>query len=297
MLELNRAGLELLANGQGLYAGVLAQTATSPNVIATFFEGLLSFIAPCVLPLVPGYLSFISGVSMSRLANVQTRVPVEAAVGGGEAALVMGGQPGEQSEPEKLSGEDTRRVLFSALLFVAGFTTIFILFFGLFNFIIDTFGDIRLPVRIVSGLLVIVFGLHFMGVFRIGFLNMEKRLNLNGVKRASYAGAYLLGGAFAFGWTPCVGPFLTAAVFTAEQGSTLEGISLMLVYSAGLGIPFILAGLFFNKFLGFMARIKRHFQIIEIASGLLLVLVGILLITNNMTVLTQQLSTIRMPWQ
>ncbi len=287
MLELNSA----------IQASVLAQTATSPNVIATFFEGFLSFIAPCVLPLVPGYLSFISGVSMSRLANVPSRVPVEAGVSGGEAAMVMGGQPGLQSEPGKLSREDTRRVLLSAILFVLGFTTVFILFFGLFNVIMDTFGDIRTPVRIISGLLVIIFGLHFMGVFRIGLLNMEKRFNLNRVKPASYVGAYLLGGAFAFGWTPCVGPFLTAAVFTAEQGSTLEGVGLMLVYSAGLGIPFILAGLFFNKFLGFMARVKRHFQIIEIASGLLLVLVGFLLITNNMTVLTQQLSTIRMPWQ
>ena len=293
MSLINLGDPNLILMGRSLAEIGVAQTATSPNLIATFFEGLLSFLAPCVLPLVPGYLSFVSGVSMSRLAN--TPAPEGAAMvstGGGTVALAD-----RPDEPTQLSRADTLRVLFSTLLFVAGFTTIFVLFFGLFNFILDTVGDIRMPVRIISGALVIIFGLHFVGVFRLGFLNIERRFNLNRVKPASYIGAYLLGGAFAFGWTPCVGPFLTAAVFTAEQGDTWSGVALMLVYAAGLGVPFVLAGLFFNRFLGFMARVRRHFQIIEIASGLLLILVGILLITNNMTLLTQELAKIRMPWQ
>jgi cytochrome c-type biogenesis protein len=231
---------------------------------------------------------------MSRLANKPALEAALVSTGGGTVALA---DNPDDSEPAQLSRADTLRVLFSSLLFVAGFTTIFVLFFGLFNFILDTVGDIRVPVRIISGSLVILFGLHYVGLFRLGFLNIEKRFNLNRVKPASYIGAYLLGGAFAFGWTPCVGPFLTAAVFTAEQGDTWSGVALMLVYAAGLGVPFVLAGLFFNRFLGFMARVRRHFQVIEIASGLLLILVGILLITNNMTLLTQQLATIRMPWQ
>jgi cytochrome c-type biogenesis protein len=275
-------------------AGVVAQSSITTDVAATFFEGLLSFLAPCVLPLVPGYLSFVSGVSVTRAAH-SGRKTVASSIGSGAGSVALSGGESDlaPSEPEEITGADTRRVLLSTLLFVAGFTTIFILFFGFFNFLLDTFGDIRTPVRIISGLLVILFGLHFLGIFRIGFFDLERRLNMSRIKPASFVGAYLLGGAFAFGWTPCVGPFLTAAVLTAEQVDAWQGVALMLVYSAGLGIPFILAGLFFNRMLGFIARIRRHYQIIEIASGLLLILVGVLLLTNNMTALTQELSKYR----
>ncbi|MEI7556582.1 cytochrome c biogenesis protein CcdA [Candidatus Chlorohelix sp.] len=280
---------------QQLVVSLVAQTASAPDYIATFFEGLLSFLAPCVLPLVPGYLSYISGVSVAKAARTVKNPAIAVSAGSGNSgAVALETNPIEaEQEIAQISGADIRRVLFSSLLFVAGFTTIFILFFGFFNLITDIFGDIRTPVRIAAGLLVIFFGLHFLGIFRIGFLDMERRFNLNRIKRASYIGAYFLGGAFAFGWTPCVGPFLTAAIFTAEQSNGWEGATLMLVYSAGLGIPFILAGLFFNRMLGFIARLRRHYQIIEIASGILLLLVGLLLITNNLSAITQELSRFR----
>ncbi len=271
--------------------GVQAQTGISLDFVRlgkTFLEGLLSFLAPCVLPLVPGYLSYVSGVSVSRVANRPISQAESLPAGDGTVAVAP-----PVTEPQQLTKLDKNRVLVTTLLFVAGFTTIFVILSVFFNFIIDTFGDIRTPMRVIGGVLVILFGLHFLGIFRIRLFNMEKRLNLNSIKPANYIGAYLLGGAFAFGWTPCVGPFLTDALFTAEQGNTLDGMWLMLVYSAGLGIPFILSGIFFSRLLGFIARVKRHFQTIEIASGLLLIVVGILLLTNNLTALTQELSRYR----
>ena len=245
----------------------LNQQTIPINLAATFLEGLASFIAPCVLPLVPGYLSFISGVSVSRAAN-----------------------DGKRAE---MTWADTRRVLAATLFFITGFTLGFIVLFGIYDTLADALGNFKPIIQVLSGLVIIIFGLHFLGVFRLGFLNIEKRLQIKD-KPVRLAGAVLVGFAFAFGWSPCVGPFLTAAISNASTGDFWSGITLMLVYSAGLGVPFLLAGLFMNRFLGFMARLRRHFHIIEIASGILLILVGILILSGNLSKLSEVFNVIRL---
>jgi cytochrome c-type biogenesis protein len=291
MLDANLVLLSVVRHVLG--SGVAPQPTTeSVNFIATFGEGVLSFLAPCVLPLVPGYLSFVSGVSLAKLAKTQPQplLQTNEAVATTQATMLVERQ---KVQVPTLTRSDTRRVFLSTLLFVAGFTLVFILFFGFLNLLIEAVGDIRTPLRIGSGILVIAFGLNFLGIFKVGFLNMERRIQPNQVKSASYIGAFLLGGAFSFGWSPCVGPFLTTAVFTAQQGSAWEGLLLMLTYSAGLGVPFILAGLFFSQFLGFVSAIRKHFYLIEIVSGLLLIVVGTLLMTDNLAQISEQLSQIK----
>ncbi|HEX2915232.1 MAG TPA: cytochrome c biogenesis protein CcdA [Chloroflexia bacterium] len=261
---------ESLAVLSSLNAPVAA--ATPVNLAATFAEGLLSFGSPCVLPLVPGYLSFISGVSVAKVAT-----------GGSESG-----------KPAQLSWSDTGRVVATTGVFIAGFTLVFILIFGLTYTITDLLGtDIKPWIQTIAGIAVIIMGLHFIGVFRLGFLNLEKRLHLTHAnKPAGFVGAFLVGAAFAAGWSPCVGPFLSAALTNAlDSESTLSGVGMMLIYSAGLGIPFLLAGIFMSRLLGFIARVRRHYQLIEIASGALLLVMGVLIITNNMTEITRTLGS------
>ena len=244
-------------------AAPLAETK-SLDWFSGFAEGVLSFTSPCVLPLVPGYLSFISGVSVARVATGD----------------------GMTGKPAALSGSDMRRVIVSILFFIAGFTAVFITIFALANVLFDLLGaDVKPWIQIIAGVAVIVMGLHFLGVFKLGFLNMERRFHLApDAKPVGMFGAFLVGAAFAAGWTPCVGPFLSAATNQAlSAGDAWGGAAMMVVYSAGLGIPFLLAGLFMSQLLGFIARIRRHFQLIEIVSGLLLIVVGALIITNNLT--------------
>jgi cytochrome c-type biogenesis protein len=250
----------------------LGVTGTGFDVAATFFEGLLSFGSPCVLPLVPGYLSFISGVSVAKL-NAQSG-----------------------DKPVTIGWNDTIKVMPPILSFIAGFTAVFIAIFGLVAFITTLAGqDIKVWIQLIAGAAVIIMGLHFLGVFRIGFLNMEKRFHFNSAtKPAGLVGAFLVGCAFAAGWSPCVGPLLGSAMTKAlNNEDALGGIGLMLVYCAGLGIPFMLAGLFMTRLLGFIATVKRHYRVIEFAAGLLLIIVGILIITNNMTEITRQLGRLQ----
>lgn len=247
--------------------GTVAAQSGGFNVAATFVEGLLSFGSPCVLPLVPGYLSFISGVSVAAVSKQNRDKPA-------------------------LGWQETMKVVPPILCFIAGFTTIFIALFGLVAFLTDILGpDVKLWVQLIAGAAVIIMGLHFLGVFRLGFLNMEKRFHFNSAnKPAGLVGAFLVGCAFAAGWSPCVGPLLGSAMTKAlNNDDTVGGVGLMLVYSLGLGIPFLLSGIFMTRLLGFIATVKKHYQLIEIAAGVLLILVGILIITNNMSELTRQL--------
>lgn len=246
---------------------------SSVDFAATFVEGLLSFGSPCVLPLVPAYLSFISGVSVAKAATSDGA-----------------------DKPAGITRNDIGRVVTATLFFIAGFTTVFILIFGLVLVIADFLGaDIKTWIQVGAGLAVIVMGLHFIGLFKLGFLNMEKRFHFNkSNKPAGMAGAFLVGAAFAGGWTPCVGPFLGAAMTKALDSTTaFSAVGMMLIYCAGLGIPFLLAGIFMNQLLGFVARIRNHYRTIEIASGVLLVVVGFLIITNNMSELTRQLGRLQ----
>lgn len=229
------------------------------SLYAAFTAGLLSFLSPCILPLIPAYLSFISGVSLSEMR-------------------------GEESDRKS-----SARVLSNALFFVLGFSFVFVAlgasatFFG--KFLIAELGILRR----VAGVLVILLGLLVLGVFRIGILDQEKRFHQK-TKSFGLLGSFLVGMAFAFGWTPCIGPILAAILFVASTKETVaQGIGLLGVYSAGLGIPFLLSALAVDRFLHVSSWIKRHFHAIKITSGLLLIGVGILMLTDDLTRITEYL--------
>ena len=221
---------------------------------AVFGAGVLSFLSPCVLPLVPAYLTYMSGATFERLR--------EEGVAGG-----------------RLYG----RTVITALAFVLGFSLIFIAFGATATF----FGQAlrrALPVLMpLAGIVIIVMGLHFIGVFKISWLYRQFRME--GPKMASGPlGGFLLGLAFAIGWTPCIGPVL-AAILTvaASQQTAWEGAGLLAVYSAGLGVPFVLAALALGPFLSFFEGFKKHLGTVEKVMGALLVVVGILFLTGNFT--------------
>ena len=229
------------------------------SLIAAFGAGFLSFISPCVLPLIPGYLSFVSGVSLEEMRD-DTAVAAR------------------------------RQVIVTSLAFVLGFSLVFIALgasasaIGKFLFRNSTI------LTKVAGALVIVFGLHTMGVFRLPFLETEKRLQA-GAKPKSLLGAIMVGMAFGFGWTPCIGPILSGILTLAGSRETVrEGVVMLAVYSLGLGIPFLLASLTINKFFAVSARLRRHYHAIEVTSGALLVGIGLLLFTDQLTVITRLLT-------
>lgn len=216
--------------------------------------GLLSFLSPCVLPLVPPYLCFIGGVTFEQLTD----------------------------ERQVADAEVKRRVLWAALAFVLGFAVIFTAFGATASAIgklIAQHGDLLAK---IAGGIIIVLGLHFLGLFKLGFLQREARFHPE-QKPTSLIGAFIIGVAFAFGWTPCVGPALAAILFVAgSEDDVLYGASLLLVYALGIGIPFILAALAIGPFMGFMQRFRRYLGRIEQVMGGLLVLTGILFITGSM---------------
>ena len=234
----------------------------SVSYFGALLAGFLSFISPCVLPLIPGYLSFISGLSVDQLNDPSRRRQNMIQVGVG------------------------------SILFVLGFSTVFILLGASATYV---GGFLRDNIRIfnkVSGVLLVLFGLHVMGVFRINFLNYEKRIQTR-KRRFGAISAYLIGLAFAFGWTPCIGPILGAILtVAANQGTVLHGIILLSFYSAGLGLPFIVFALLFNWFVGFSGFFKKHFHAVEIFSGLLLIVVGVLIFFNML----QAISTYLLEW-
>jgi cytochrome c-type biogenesis protein len=230
---------------------------TDVSYVAAFIGGFLSFISPCVLPLIPGYLSFVSGVSM------------------------------EEFRSGAATGRSRRQLLFSCLAFVAGFSLVFIAL-GASASAIGEFLMSRLPLLgKIAGILIIVFGLHTMGVFRLKFLDTEKRVHAQR-KPAGMIGAMLVGVAFAFGWTPCIGPILGGIlVMAGRQETVADGIKLLAIYSAGLGIPFLLTALAMNHFFTASARIRRHYHAIEVTSGALLIAIGLLIFTNQFTLIAR----------
>lgn len=215
--------------------------------------GILSFLSPCVLPLVPAYLCFMAGTSLDRLA-------------------------GESAADRDL----TRRVAMTAFAFVLGFSTVFVLMgatASVLNRLILEHMDV---IGKVAGAVIIVFGLHYMGAFRIGFLNRDVRLHPEATP-TGWLGAYVIGLAFAFGWTPCVGPILaTILTLAASRDSLGFGVSLLSVYALGLGIPFMIAALAIRPFMAFLARFRRHLHKVEMAAGALLVVTGLLIFTNSL---------------
>jgi len=223
--------------------------------LASFVAGVLTFASPCVLPLIPVYISFITGVSIDELQ------------GAGKSALL--------------------KTILSALFFVLGFSAVFVVLGASASYFGVLLGTHRAVIRWVGGAAVIFFGLHLSGIFKIKILHMEKRLN-NWNLAEGYTGSFLVGLAFAAGWTPCIGPILSSILILAStQNTVYKGMLLLSVYSLGLGIPFLLTALFVNRVLVVFSKIKKYFGFIEAASGAVLVLVGLLILTDNFNLLSQ----------
>ena len=232
----------------------------SVSLFTAFVAGVVSFVSPCVLPIVPGYLSFISGINVAKFKNQDT--------------------PKDQA----------RRVAITSLFFVLGFSTVFVLLGAAATMVGYYLQQYKRLLGMVGGGVIIVLGLHMMGVFRIKWLLGEMRAEVK-QKPLGLLGAYVVGIAFAFGWTPCIGPILAGIlVYASQQETVREGMVLLAAYSAGLGIPFILSGLAVNWFFAASARLKKRMRTVEIVSGALLIGVGLLLVTDRLAVLAQWFS-------
>jgi len=245
------------------------------SLFAAFIAGVLSFISPCVLPLIPGYLSFISGVSLDEMRG---GTPVAAVAGGGTVAVAA------------LAPAVQRRVIVTSLFFILGFSLVFVSLGASATFLGSFLMERLTILGKIAGVVIIIFGLHTMGVLKIGWLYREKRFQASN-RPTTMFGATLVGIAFAFGWTPCIGPILAAILTVAAGEETVgEGIRLLAVYSAGLAIPFLMTSMAINSFFTAFAKIRRHYQTIEIVSGVLMVIVGILIFTNRFTIIAQWLT-------
>lgn len=220
-----------------------------------FLAGLLSFISPCVLPLVPPYLAFIAGLSLGELTG-----------------------EGGKARPRS-------RIMLAALMFVAGFATVFVALGATASALGRIVMTHAQTLSIAAGIVIIVMGLHFLGVIRIPLLYRTASVDIP--RRAGLAGAYVVGLAFAFGWTPCVGPVLAAILMVAAtEQSALEGARLLFIYAMGLGIPFLAAALFAGPFMRWAAKFRRHLGVVEKTMGLFLVATGIVFLTGQMSAIS-----------
>jgi cytochrome c-type biogenesis protein len=224
--------------------------ANDVTLSAAAAAGLLSFLSPCVLPLVPPYLTFIAGTTIEDVAN------------------------------EKV-GRARRDIFLAAVLFVAGFSTVFVTLGATASFFGQALRAHIATLSLLAGFAIIAMGLHFLGVFHFNLLYREKRLDVQ--KPLGLWGAYVMGLAFAFGWTPCIGPILAAILaIAASEATAARGAGLLAIYSLGLGIPFLLAALALGPFLGFLKRFKAHFGAVERVVGVLLIATGIAFLTGTM---------------
>ncbi len=219
-----------------------------PAILIALLAGFISFVSPCVMPIIPPYLAYMGGITMNQLTG---------------------------------DARSRRPAVIASIFFVLGLSTVFI-FLG---FAASVFGRFFLLNQQlfgqIAGAVIILFGLHFIGVFRIPLFMREARIDA-GDKGGSAIGAYVLGLAFAFGWTPCIGPILgTILSLSAQEDSLARGTLLMAVYALGLGLPFILSAIFINRAMGLMNRLKPHMGLIEKAMGLLLVVVGVMMMTGT----------------
>lgn len=245
-----------------------------PQIPVAFASGLISVLSPCVMPLMPAYLSLISGISVHDLAQASSRTD----------------SPAGDAEPERSNARQTQRarVMEACIGFVCGFSAVFIVLGAsafalgrvLRSWSIEIYG-FELGIAQLAGLVIIVFGLQMAGVLRLGWLLRDSRFELRGAP--GFAGAFVIGAGFGFGWSPCIGPILgTVLTLAGSRETVFEGITLLAVYSAGLSVPFLIAGYSLDAFFSAFQRVKRHFRALEIGSGILLMAVGFLLVTNQL---------------
>ncbi len=229
-----------------------------PTFVAAFFAGLISFLSPCVLPLVPGYVSLISGAGVEELKSAQSQL--------------------------------MRRVMVNSVGFILGFSIVFVTLGAISTEVGQLAAHYKHTLSIVAGVVIIIFGLHLMGLFKIKALYTDARLH--SVKGSSTPfGAFAIGFAFAFGWTPCLGPILSGILAIAsQQDKVAQGIILLMVYSLGLAVPFLLTSLLMERFLKFYSRFRSHMHALEVASGGLLIALGILLVIGRFTLISSWLS-------
>jgi cytochrome c-type biogenesis protein len=230
------------------------------SIVGAFVAGLLSFLSPCVLPLIPSYITYITGISFADLKE------------------------------EHASKAVRRKTIIHSLLFIAGFTFVFMAL-GASATYIGGFLQAKMDIiRRIGGLLIVVFGIHVTGIINLGVLLGEKRIHIH-KKPAGYAGSILVGFAFAAGWTPCIGPILASILMIAATEDQIHhGMILLFSYSLGLGTPFFISSLALHKFLILFNRFKKMIRIFEIVTGVFLIVVGILVFTNSLTTISRYIT-------
>ena len=242
-------------------------TISQVSLFAAFSAGLLSFVSPCVLPLVPSYVSYITGLSVEKLANVEERDHFRSLI------------------------------IINSLLFIAGFSTVFIAFGASASLIGQLLYEYQDIIRKVGGILIVIFGLYLMGVLKLSFFMTERRLLHFESRPVGYLGSFLIGTAFAAGWTPCVGPVLgTILAYASTTESMSGGILLLSAYSLGLGLPFFLTAFGMDRFLSYFKRLRAYLGGVSLVSGVLLILVGVMIYTDSVTLMTSFLERHGIGW-
>lgn len=244
----------------------MTQSLPQISLLAAFSAGLLSFVSPCVLPLVPSYISYITGLSVEQLTDVSERAKFKKAI------------------------------VLNSLLFIAGFSAVFIAFgasASLLGQVLVTYQD---SIRRVGGVLIVVFGLYLLGVLNLNFLKMEHRYQFRN-RPAGYLGSFFIGVAFAAGWTPCVGPVLgSILLYAGTTDSLLDGVVLLTSYSLGLGLPLFLTALGVDRFLAYFKEVRAYLWGVSTVSGVLLVVVGVMIYANSLTMVTSFLERYGIGW-
>jgi len=237
---------------------------TEVSIPLAFLGGILSFISPCVLPLVPSYISFVTGISFEELTNSND------------------------------SRELKKVIIFNSLMFILGFSTVFVVILGasaqIFGSVFVTYQDI---IRKIGGALIVLLGVHIIGIINLGFLQRDKRLHFFRERPSGFLGSFLIGIGFAAGWTPCIGPILSA-IFTvaATSPNPWSGVMLFIAYSMGLAIPFFLTSLGINTFLRHFNRFKRHMRIVSVITGIFLIITGALIFSNSLAIIAGYLNSV-----